>query len=99
MRLFLANYRWHKPIRGVGVRVASLHGEQYPYQLDLFNSEEKREKQLAADKAVDEIRKRFGTQAVQRGLMFFGPEITPRKRQEQTIHPHSYLERGNRTFG
>ena len=99
MRLFLANYRWHKPIRGVGVRVASLHGEQYPYQLDLFNSEEKREKQLAADKAVDEIRKRFGTQAVQRGLMFFGREITPRKRQEQTIHPHSYLERGNRTFG
>ena len=99
MQLFLANYRWHKPIRGVGVRVSSLHGEQYPYQLDLFNSEEKREKQLAADKAVDEIRKRFGTIAVQRGLMFFGPEITPRKRQEQTIHPHSYLERGNRTFG
>ena len=99
MQLFLANYRWHKPIRGVGVRVAGLHGEQYPYQLDLFNSEEKREKQLAADKAVDEIRKRFGTIAVQRGLMFFGPEITPRKRQEQTIHPHSYLERGNRTFG
>ena len=99
MRIFLANYHWHKPIRGVGVRVADLHGEQYPYQLDLFNSEERREKQLAADRAVDEIRKRFGTDSIQRGLMFFGPEITPRKRQEQTIHPHSYLERGNRAFG
>lgn len=99
MALFLANYRWHKPIRGVGVRVAGLKGENYPYQLDLFNSEERREKQLAADRAVDEIRKRFGTAAVQRGLMYFGPDITPRKRQEQTIHPHSYLERGNLTMG
>ena len=33
MALFLANYRWHKPIRGVGVRVAGLKGENYPYQL------------------------------------------------------------------
>ena len=54
MALFLANYRWHKPIRGVGVRVAGLKGENYPYQLDLFNSEERREKQLAADRAVDQ---------------------------------------------
>ena len=99
MRIFAANYRWHKPIRGVGVRVADLHGEQYPYQIDLFHSEEMREKQLGADRAVDEIRKRFGTDSVQRGLMYFGPEITPRKRQEQTIHPHSYLERGNMTLG
>ena len=99
MQIFLENYRWQKPIRGVGVRVASLHGERYPYQLDLFQSEERREKQLAVDCAVDEIRKRFGTESIQRGLMFFGPEITPRKRQEQTIHPHSYLERGNQAFG
>ena len=99
MQIFLENYRWQKPIRGVGVRVASLHGERYPYQLDLFQSEERREKQLAVDRAVDEIRKRFGTESIQRGLMFFGPEITPRKRQEQTIHPHSYLERGNQAFG
>ena len=99
MQIFLENYRWQKPIRGVGVRVASLHGERYPYQLDLFQSEERREKQLAMDRAVDEIRKRFGTDSIQRGLMFFGPEITQRKRQEQTIHPHSYLERGNQAFG
>ncbi len=99
MRLFLENYRWQKPIRGIGVRVAGLRGESYPYQLDLFQSEERREKQLAMDRAVDEIRRRFGTESIQRGLMYFGPEITPRKRQEQTIHPHSYLERGNMAFG
>ena len=99
MQLFLQNYQWEKPIRGVGVRVASLHSDRYPYQLDLFQSEERREKQLHMDIAVDEIRRRFGTEAVQRGLMRFGPEITPRKRQEQTIHPRSYLERGNLVFG
>jgi len=99
MDLFLKNYYWEKPIRGVGVRVASLHCDSYPYQLDLFHSEERRQKQLSMDIAVDEIRRRFGTESVQRGLMRFGPDITPRKRQEQTIHPHSYLERGNRIFG
>ena len=99
MQLFLQNYHWEKPIRGVGVRVASLHGDRYPYQLDLFHSEEMRQKQLHMDMAVDEIRRRFGTDSVMRGLMHFGPDITPRKRQEQTIHPHSYLERGNQIFG
>ena len=95
--LFRENYRWEKPVRGLGVRVADLKGENYPYQLDLFQSEERREKQLKMDKAVDEIRRRFGTDAVCRGLMYFGPEIAPRKRKEQTIHPHSYMERGNQT--
>ena len=69
-----------------------------PYQLNLFQSEEEREKQRKMDIAVQEIRGRFGIEAVQRGLMAFGPEITPRKRQEQTIHPHSYMERGNRVM-
>ena len=98
MRLFLQNYHWEKPIRGVGVRVADLTADSAPRQLDLFHDEVWREKQLHMDCAVDEIRRRFGTESVQRGLMFFGPEITPRKRQEQTIHPHSYLERGNQVM-
>ena len=55
-------------------------------------------KQLHMDEAVVSIRNRFGADSVQRGLMYFGPVITPRKRIEQTIHPHSYLERGNHTY-
>lgn len=96
--LFLETYRWEKPIRGVGVRVSNLVADDYPYQLDLFHNEQRREKQLKMDIAVDGIRKRFGVDCVQRGLMYFGPDITPRKRKEQTIHPHSYMERGNQVL-
>ena len=98
MALFLANYHWERPIRGLCVRVGELAASACPYQLNLFQSEEEREKQRKMDIAVQEIRGRFGTEAVQRGLMAFGPEITPRKRLEQTIHPHSYMERGNRVM-
>ena len=97
MELFSEGYRWKKPVRAVGVRVSDLKGENVPYQLNLFLDEEYRRKQRQMDMAVDEIRRRFGTDSVQRGLMRFGPEITPRKRQEQTIHPVSYMARGNRT--
>ena len=97
VELFSEGYRWRKPVRAVGVRVSDLKGENVPYQLNLFLDEEYRRKQRQMDMAVDEIRRRFGTDSVQRGLMRFGPEITPRKRQEQTIHPVSYMERGNRT--
>lgn len=96
-KLFLANYKWPKPIRGIGVRVSSLVDDRYPYQLDLFQSEERREKQLKMDQTVDILRQRFGDNSIRRGLMAFGPEITPRKRQEQGIHPISYFDRGNRS--
>ena len=99
LSLFLANYRWEMPVRGVGVRVAGLAEDTVPYQLSLFQSEAMREKQRHMDEAVCAIRKRFGEDAVLRGLMFFGPEITDRKLKEQTIHPHSYMERGNQAFG
>ena len=55
MRLFRENYRWEKPIRSVGVRVADLVLEDSPVQLNLFISQEQREKQYRVDVAVNEI--------------------------------------------
>ena len=69
MRLFRENYSWEKPIRSIGVRVSHLKAEDFPCQLSLFTDPLWREKQLRADIAVDEIRSRFGFQAVRRGLM------------------------------
>ncbi len=94
-RLFLEHYRWDKPIRGVGVRVSGLVEDDAPYQLNLFQSQQQREKQLTMDRTVEVIRNRFGSDAVRRGLMAFGPTVTPRKRQEQQIHPLSYFRNGN----
>ena len=70
MKLFRENYKWEKPIRSIGVRVSDLVLEDCPVQLDLFISQEQREKQHQVDVAVDTIRRRFGFYAIQRGLMY-----------------------------
>ena len=71
--------------------------ENYPYQLSLFKDPEWREKQLKADIAVDEIRSRFGFQAVRRGLMHVDTKLSSDDAETHVVHPHGYFERGNRT--
>ena len=97
MRLFRQNYSWGKPIRSIGVRVSHLKAEDFPYQLSLFTDPMWREKQLRADIAVDEIRSRFGFQAVRRGLMHVDADLSADDAETHVVHPHGYFERGNRT--
>ncbi len=97
LRLFGENYTWEKPVRSIGVRVSHLMAEDHPYQLSLFSDPLQREKQLRADIAVDEIRSRFGFQAVRRGLMHVDTKLSEDDAQTHVVHPHGYFERGNRT--
>ena len=97
MRLFRENYSWERPVRSIGVRVTHLKMEDHPYQISLFTSPEWREKQLKADLAVDEIRDRFGFQAVRRGLMHIDTKLSADDAETHVVHPHGYFERGNRS--
>ena len=99
MELFHEVYHWERPIRSIGVRVADLKPDDYPWQLSLFQSAERREKLLAADRAADDIRRRFGYGAVQRGIMYRDRYLSSLNAtaDDHMIHPHSYLERGNRS--
>ncbi|MBO5998868.1 MAG: DNA polymerase IV [Lachnospiraceae bacterium] len=99
MELFHEVYHWHRPIRSIGVRVADLKPENIPWQISLFQSPAQREKLLAADRAADDIRRRFGFNAVQRGIMYCDRYLSSlnASADDHMIHPHSYLERGNRT--
>jgi len=97
MRLFRENYSWERPVRSIGVRVTHLMTEDHPYQISLFTSPEWREKQLKADLAVDEIRDRFGFQAVRRGLMHIDMKLSADDAETHVVHPHGYFERGNRS--
>lgn len=82
MELFLAQYDWEHPIRSLGVRGASLVGEDAPEQLEfgvkgitvLVQDEEHREKLARMEDAVDEIRRRFGYTSIQRALEVDGDE-------------------------
>ena len=90
--LFKRHYRWEKPIRSLGVRGSDLVTEEIPVQLDLFHSEERREKQEVLDRTVDEIRRRFGYFSIQRAFMYRDrPLMKLDAKGEHTVHPVGFF--------
>lgn len=76
----------------MGVRGADLVTDYFWEQIDLFSNMEFREKQMKADAAVDELRKRFGYFSVQRGLMYFDKMLSQLDCEAtHTVHPHGYF--------
>lgn len=91
-RIFQENYHWEHPIRSLGIRGSDLVNENYWEQLDLFSSVERREKQMKLDSAVDEVRRRFGYYALQRGVMYCEETLSKlNAREEHTVHPKGYF--------
>ncbi|MDY3998278.1 MAG: DNA polymerase IV [Blautia sp.] len=90
-RLFRDNYRWEHPIRSLGVRGCDLVSDDMPYQLDLFISEQKREKLEKMDQVVDEIRARFGYQSIQRTFVYQDKLLAQLNAREHTVHPQGYF--------
>ena len=90
-RLFKDNYRWEHPIRSLGVRGCDLVSDDMPYQLDLFISEQKREKLEKMDQVVDEIRARFGYQSIQRAFVYQDKLLAQLNAREHTVHPQGYF--------
>ena len=90
--LFQEHYNWQHPIRSLGVRAESLVLSDIPIQLDLFVSEEQREKQEKMDQAVDEIRRRFGYFSVQKAFMYQDKALASLDAQSShTVHPIGYF--------
>ena len=63
--LFEARYGWERPVRALTIRGIQLIPEKTPEQTDLWLSGEARRRRRTLDDAVDEVRRRFGPQAVQ----------------------------------
>ena len=89
--IFKDNYRWEHPIRSLGVRGCDLVSDDMPYQLDLFMSEQKREKLEKMDQVVDEIRARFGYQSIQRAFVYQDKILAQLNAREHTVHPQGYF--------
>lgn len=91
-QLFQSNYRWNKPIRSIGVRACDLVCDNYWEQENLFTDYALREKQMALDMAVDDIRRRFGFYSIQRGLMHVDGELSSvNAKEEHTVHPRGFF--------
>lgn len=58
--LFKEKYTWEKNIRAVGIRAINLVKEGHPGQLDVFLDYEDQEKSESCDKAIYDIRKKYG---------------------------------------
>ena len=69
MELFRRHYRWYKPIRSLGIRGADLIAEDTVYQLNIFEDEKQREKQVNVERCVDRIRGRYGHFSIQRAVL------------------------------
>ncbi len=76
MMLFRQHYGWIKPVRALGIQVSDLTEEVTEAQLDLFGEVLRREKKRDVERAVDNIRNRYGHDTVLRASMMTAPDIT-----------------------
>lgn len=92
MALFLASYRWEKPIRSIGIRGTDFVAGNQAMQITLFMNEEQRQRQETLERTVDLLRRRFGHFSVQRGVMLKDRQLTAlNPKEEHVIHPVGYF--------
>lgn len=80
------------PVRSLGVRAIQLMTCEYQ-QLSFLEESVKRQKQEDLERAVDNIRSRFGHFSVQRGIMLLDPILSRLDPvAEHTIYPEAFLK-------
>lgn len=91
--IFKNSYDFTLPIRNVGIRVSDLSPANSPHQISIFLSEEQRIKAEKIEKAVDELRRRFGHFIIRRAVEHFDKNLTMlNPKQEHVIHPFCYFK-------
>jgi DNA polymerase-4 len=73
--LFEKNYSWKNPIRSITVRAINLVSLDYDEQIKLFYDAEKDSRIEALDKAVEEIRSRYGYNAIKNATLLQNPKM------------------------
>ncbi len=67
MEIFLSKYRFSAPLRSVGLRAIALVPEDEPVQLSLFDPPMLGENGENVERAMDDLRRRFGRSIIKRG--------------------------------
>lgn len=92
MKIFRENYVWNNPIRSIGVAVSDFNVDE-GVQYDLSGTVEKREKLERLEKAVDNIRQRFGNYAVQRASLLKDEKLSRfNPHDDHNIYPVGYFK-------
>lgn len=88
--LFCQN-RPQRPVRSLGVRAAGLTVMEN-LQLSLLPDEKGMQRQENLERAVDALRNRFGTHAIQRAIMLKDPSLSHiDPKHDHIIHPVGFL--------
>ena len=92
LSLFREHYRWKRPVRSVGISVSDLAADTICSQTGLFCDEVKREKMERLDKALDRLKVRFGTFAVQPAVLLKDRKLSGfDPKNDHIIHPVGYF--------
>lgn len=89
LSLFYEHFSDKLPLRSVGLSCSALTGEDVPVQLDLLGDNERDVKREQLDRALDGLRKRYGHQVVQRGVVLADKDfsrINPKEENMETFH-------------
>jgi len=91
--LFKERYMDLIPLRSVGISCTNLVPDTAPEQIGFLDDEEKRRKCETLEHSLDDLRKRYGHQVVQRGVVLADrryAQINPK--EEHVIHPVAFLK-------
>lgn len=78
MEIFVANWKWERPIRSLGIRITDLVSADTFTQLTLFDDCHKRLKKESLESSIDLIREKFGQYSVQRASLLKPKKHSPR---------------------
>ena len=92
LQLLKENYTFEQPLRTIGVSVSGIEDDQALTQLNLFTSEEERQRQKQLEISIDQIRNRFGFAKVRRCVTLLTPDLSEfNPKEEHVIHPVSFF--------
>ena len=88
MTLFAQRFSSGFPYRSVGLSCSMLSGDSQPVQLDFTGDEQKRVHMETLERSIDDLRRRYGHQIIQRGVVLRDrsyAQINPV--EDHTVHP------------
>lgn len=92
LELFRDRYSWLLPLRSIGVNCGTLSPIDAPEQIDLFGDDKRREKAENLEKAIDQLRRRFGHQVIQRAVVMRDQQFAKvNPTDDHEIHPVAFL--------
>ena len=87
-RLFQGKFLSSLPLRSVGLSCSQLSPASAPMQLSFTEDPSARQRQEKLDSAIDDLRRRYGHNVVQRGVVLTRPDFAQIKpKEDHTIHP------------